>query len=471
MAGVHAKKGPSGAERLHACPGALAAVELVPPQFRKTSGPAAQLGTAAHFLLEKCLEGKTEPETFRDRIIVLLGDHEDGSMLRVGAKEPDPKDVVFFRVDDDMVRGVTMAVNYVNRRMAEFDPDLVTLMLESKTNPVPDREDTWGTADVTIDIFLMLLEVVDYKNGRNLVEHKNNPQVLSYLAGRAHDTHWVHDRYAVTIVQPNADHEEGRVRTVEVTREELLAFVNKHRNAAETADYAADLLADDCGGDINADMTGFADDTTGKTWADLFLKAGDHCMYCELGDALMCPVKKRWVEQQAAISFDADPPDEETVGHPGAAAAGRILAWSPYLLAMIKLARQVEFSELQAGRVLPGRKAVRLKARGRKFKPGLGDAYAVAAKLVKGGYISDNERTLLFTEPELLSGPKIEKLVSTKKVDGPEGKKVSLRTLFSQEFLYMPEGRIVTAPLSDPRPEVTVSAASDFDNEELEDFE
>lgn len=461
MAGVHAKKGPSGAERLHACPGALAAVELVPEQFRKTSGPAAQLGTAAHFLLEKCLGERVEPETFRDRIIVLLGDHEDGSMLKPGAAEPDPKETVFFRVNDEMIRGVTMAYEYVLKRMAEFPPSEVTLLLESKTNPVPDRDDTWGTADVTIDVFLDLLEVVDYKNGRLLVEHKGNPQVMSYLAGRAHDTGWSHDHYAVTIVQPNAEHDEGRVRRVEVTREELLAFVDKHRAAAELADVAADVLADECMGDINAPLE------LGGSWADAYLKAGDHCTMCEFGDALMCPAKKAWVQQQAGIEFDADPPEPEDV-HPGAAEAARILAWAPVLLQQIKLARSVEFSELQAGRVLPGRKAVRLKPRGRKFKPGLGTPFQIADKLVKGGFISSNERTLLFTEPELLSGPKIEKLISTEKVE-VDGKKVSKRTLFSQQFLYMPEGRIVTAPLDDPREAVTVSAASDFEDVEYEE--
>lgn len=461
MAGVHAKKGPSGAKRLHACPGALALVDTIPPELRKTSGPAAQLGTAAHFLLETCLTNRKPPEDYRGRIIVLLGDKEDGSMLRVNAKEPDPKETVYFIVDDDIVFGVTMAYEYVLRRLASMPR--AELLLESKTNPVPDREDTWGTADVTIDEFLLLLEVVDYKNGRNLVEHRDNPQLLSYLAGRAHDTGWSHDKYMITIVQPFADHEEGRIRSFDISREDLMAFVDKHRQAAEMADEAADVLADQCHGRPEYSLGV-------HTWADVYLHAGEEqCKNCEAAETLRCPAYKLWVKAQAKMDFDADPPDESP--EPSVVFAADVLRWSPYILTLIKNARSVEFRELQSGRVLPGRKAVRLKPRGRKLKPGLGDAYSIAAKLVKGGFVNDNERSMLFTEPELLSGPKIEKLISTKKVADPadDEKKISLRQLFAREFLYLPEGRIVSAPLDDPRPAVSISAASDFDDEPLED--
>lgn len=461
MAGVHAKKGPSGAERLHACPGALALIATVPEEERRGSNPASQLGTAAHFLLEKCLTEHKPPSEFEDRIIVLLGDKEDGSMLRRGAKLPG-KDTVYFIVDDDMITGVTMAYDYVLRRMAEFDPEDVTLMLESKTNPVPDRDDTWGTADVTIDVFLLMLEVVDYKNGFGLVEHKDNPQLLSYLAGRAHDTKWSHDAYRITVVQPNAAHDEGRIRSFDISRADLQAFVEKHRHAAELADLAADTLADECMGDPKATL---AEDPA--TWAETYLRAGDHCDYCDA--SMVCPAKKLWLQNKAGIEFDADPPPFEFPSL-SAAEASKVLDWSPYLLSHIKAARDIEARELAAGRPLPGRKVVRQKPRGRKWKDGLGDAYAVASMLAKGfekvvdgetvkvpPFISDNQRTLLFTEPELLSGPKVEKLIPAKR-----------RKEFSAEFLILPPGRLVSAPLSDPRDAVSISPGDDFDQPEEE---
>lgn len=469
MAGNHAKKGPSGAKQLHACPGALALVEALPAEQRSGSNEAAQRGTAAHFLLEKCLTERLPPSTFEGRIIVLLGDKEDGSMLKPSAKMP-RRDVVHFIVNDDMVYGVTMAYDYVLHRLTEFDPRDVELLLESKTNPVPDRDDTWGTADVTIDVFLLMLEVVDYKNGYGVVEHRDNPQLLSYLAGRAHDTGWSHNAYRITVVQPNADHEDGRVRSFDISREDLQAFVVKHRAAAEKADEASDVLHDLCMGDPLGDISGFVDELPegALTWADAYLNAGSpQCDNCDA--SLTCPAKKKWLQGMAKVAFDEEPP-ESPMHNPTEIEAGKILAWSPYLLQQIKLARVVEQVALHSGRALPDRKVVRQKPRGRKFVAGLGTPFEVAAKLVKGGFISDNERTLLFTEPELLSGPKIEKLVSTKKSDvlGDDGKPLTMRRLFAREFLYMPEGRLITAPLSDPREAVVVTAGDDFPDD-LED--
>lgn len=455
MAGVHAKKGPSGAERLHACPGALALIETLPPEDRRGSNAASQLGTAAHFLLEKCLTERKPPSSFEGRIIVLLGDKEDGSMLKVGAKTPKPG-TTFFIVDDDMIQGVTLAYDYVLRRLEELGD--ATLLLESKTNPVPDRDDTWGTADVTIDVFLDILEVVDYKNGFGLVEHKDNPQLLSYLAGRAHDTQWSHDRYRITVVQPNAHHEEGRIRSFDIDREDLKAFVDKHRAAAELADHASDTLADECVGNPNAPFSIVAT-VDGETvpvempWSEAFLKAGDHCDYCDA--SLICPAKKAMIKANAGIDFDEDPPEAPQSLTP--AEAAKVLEWSGYVMQHIRLARIVEQRELSMGRPLPGRKVVRQKPRGRRWKPGIGSAYEVASALVKAGYISDNERTMLFTEPELLSGPKVEKLIPAKK-----------RKEFSSEFLELPPGKLVSAPLSDPRPAVTVSPGDDFDSPEEE---
>ena len=443
MAGVHAKKGPSGAERLHACPGALPLIATIPEDERAGSGPAAQLGTAAHFLLEKCLTERIPPSEFHDRIIELIGDKEDGSMLRAGAKQP-KGDRVWFRVDDDMVDGVTLAYDYVLKRLAEVED--CKLMLESKTNPVPDRDDTWGTADVTIDSPFVLLEVVDYKNGYGLVEHRDNPQLLSYLAGRAHDTGWSHNEYQITVVQPNAAHDDGRIRPFSVSREALLAFVDKHRAAAELSDLAADVLQDECDGDVNHPLE------LGGTWAEAYLHVGDHCTFCEA--AVICPAKKRWMQNQAQVDFDDDPPVIEDGFSLSAIEASKVLAWAPYLQRHIKAAKEVEKREVMSGRPMPGRKTVRNKSRGRKWKDD-SNPHAVAAEMVKKGYVNDNERARLFTEPKLITGPQAEKLVPPK-----------LRKGFEADFLIKPPGSLTTAPLDDPREAATINPGDDFPDDD-----
>jgi hypothetical protein len=454
MAGVHAKKGPSGAERLHACPGALPVIGLIPEEERMGSGPAASLGTCAHFLLEKCLAEKKHPKEFEDRIIELIGETEDGSMLRPGAKQP-TGDRVWYRVDEDMIYGVGLAVDYVEKRLVELDVPRTDLLLESKTNPCPERDDTWGTADVSIDVWPILLEVVDYKNGYGLVEHRDNPQLLAYLAGRAHDTGWSHSRYMITVVQPNAHHEEGRVRTFEVSKADLQAFVEKHRAAAILSDEAADDL-DLLGNDINAKLGRASNDPTeGATWADAWLNAGEHCDGTMCEGRLSCPAYRVWKQRKAAIDFDDEPPE---VPKPKTASLQddtvvAILKWAPYLEATIRLARAYVAKRRKDGVIPAGMKVVRSKPRGRIWKDNT-NPHALAKALVKAGYISDNEQARLFTEPSLITGPAAEKLVPSK-----------LRKAFSNEFLTMPQGALTVVPEDDPRDAVTFNPADDFPDE------
>lgn len=452
MAGLHAKKGPSGAERLHACPGALPLVGLIPEEKRSGSGPAARLGTSAHFLLEKCLVDSKPPEDFRDRIIELLGDHEDGTMLKVGAKQPTaPR--VWFRVDDDMIEGVTYAYDYTNKRIAELGEG-THLLTESKTNPCPDRDDTWGTADVTIDSPFEMLEVVDYKNGYRLVEHLNNPQLLAYLAGRAHDTGWSHGVYRITVIQPNAFHDEGRIRSFEISRVELQRFVEKHRLAAELSDLAADVLHDECKGDPSHELE------MGGTWAETYLSAGPHCEGTMCDGRLTCPAYRLYKETVIDEGLDSPVEDELPVDMQAETAA-QILLKVPHWDALKKLAKAYEAKLLKEGVTLPGRKVVRAKPRGRVWtSPKAKDApNALAQEVVKKGYISANEVARLFTEPALITGPKAAALVPSK-----------LRKGFGADFLTMPKGALTTAPLDDPRDAVVISEA-DFPDDTPEGYD
>lgn len=421
-------------------------------------GDAAKLGTAAHFLLEKSLSERIPPIEFLGRFIVLLGDEEDGSMLKAGAKQPTKG--TWFEVDEDMAENVGIAYDYVERRLQELDVPRGDLKLESKTNPCPDREDTWGTADVSLDAWPILLEVVDYKNGFGLVDHEDNPQLLSYLAGRAHDTGWSHDHYRITVIQPNATFDDGKkIRSFDISKADLQAFVVKHRNAAIQSDEAADDLAT-LGNDPKAQLgiLGDAGEFADATWADAWLKAGQHCddTYCE--GRLICPAYRMWKQKKAGAEFGDEPPpdpvDPKTFDLQAEMAVD-ILAWEPHWTSLVKLARAYEAKLRKEGKTLPGRKLVRGKPRGRVWKDGLGVPEAIAKAMVKAGYISDNERARLFTLPVLLTGPAAEKLVPSK-----------LRKAFSADFLIMPKGPITSVSVDDPREAVVVNAADDFPDEE-----
>lgn len=460
MAGTHASKSPSTSERFHACAGYLPAVASLPADMRRGSTKASQMGTAAHFLLERCLTETKPPEDFRDRIIELLPPHEDGSMLKANAKLPG-RNRVFFIVDDDMIEGVALAYEYVQRRMVELSMVAKDLQLETRTNPCPERDDTSGTADVTLDAWPAMLEVVDYKNGFMTVEHKDNPQLLAYLAGRAHDTGWGHDHYQITVVQPNARHDEGRVRTFHVTRQELQAFVLRHRAAAERVDVAEDSYPG---------LRAVRDQTDeGAEWVKANLVAGHHCNMCDF--ALLCPAKKLLIKSKAGLDFDSEMPTEALPEVVGIEEAVRLVEWKDLITDHLKQAQALVNTTARGGKS-SAVKLVRGTSPGRTWRSvaavraALTEEFpdicflgkTIDALMVEAGYIGGNSRAQLFIEPKMVTGPAAEKLVQSK-----------LRRAFSALFLDKPPGRLVAVPASDSREAVVVNAADDFDDYDPEE--
>lgn len=463
MGGLHAKKSPSGSKIWHGCAGSLAATETLPEEMRNSSGEAARRGTAAHLLLETTLREQTPPESFEGRIVELIytpdGD-EEAVMLKPRAKAPKGGTRVWFEVDEDMIANVALAFNYIAERCAELGVPMGDLLLETRTNPCPERDDTSGTADVTIDAWPLWLEVVDYKNGRLVVEHKDNPQLLAYLAGKAEDTGWLHDNYRIAVVQPNGRHEEGKVRPFDVTKEELQAFVVKHRAAAEAADRAAEALFE-----VDYHLDGILSPVSinergeEATFADAYLTPGDHCEWCPV--ALLCPSYKRYAREVARDDFTGTP-DPKNAGPMVEATeeAIRIKKAEPFLRALIRKANAQLNAEARAGRMPADLKYIRAKSDRRWI---LGDddkpipPALLVRKIVEAGYLDEEKASKLFAPADLISGPKAEKLVTTK-----EG----LRKKFAAEFLYAPPGGLKLVPRDSAGEEVVVSAADDFKEEE-----
>ena len=210
----HTKRSPSQAKKFLACAGSLKMADLVPEELRQGSGPAALLGTAMHAYNERCLAEGSDPESYLDRIILYIEsddpEKDDSvSFLKPNAKTPKP-DKTFWIIDEGMIDNSNLLVGYARRRCAELGIDPMALQLETRTNPLPDRDDTSGTADVTLDAWPEVLEVIDYKNGFVLVEHEDNEQTMAYLTGKAVETDFSHENYVVTIVQPNSPHHAGR---------------------------------------------------------------------------------------------------------------------------------------------------------------------------------------------------------------------------------------------------------------------
>jgi len=463
MPSLHAKKGPSGAKQMHECPGAGAFKESLPFSMRAGSGPAARKGTAAHTLLETALREGVEPVTFKGRLILTPPDPAEGEkpqetvMLKKGAKLPkSPEERArCFEVDNEMLLNVDTAWVYVVQRAEAFGIPLSALQLETKTNPCPERDDTWGTADITLDgelDFESALEVVDYKNGRRTVDHRGNPQVLAYLAGRAHDTGWRHDLYFITIVQPNGRHEDGRVRTSPVTKAELLEFVEQHRTAAIKADLAADEF-EECDRETKTPH--------GQRWAEKWLKAGDHCTFCDARP--VCAVHLAWVENMARQSSVKEFADilekspEQKLQVEAVEQAKTILRWRHLLVPQFKAAERFLDSEARAGRIPPEWKLIRSRSYSRWRPDDEGnkaerDPDALAFNMYMDGFLTEEQYLAgVLTKKDSITGPQARALVPAK-----------LRPDFNARYLHTPPGALKLVPESAPGEAVVFDAKADF---------
>lgn len=440
--GTHTKRSPSQGKRMMNCSGALALCDALPEYQKNIAGIAAKIGTATHGVIEHCLGKGLEPEELRGRYVELIGDEEKVSILKPGAKQP-RGGRVFFECDDDMISGATTMTDYVRKRMKELKLKPTALQLETRTNPLPDRDDTSGTADVTLDAWPTLLEVVDYKNGWNIVEAQDNEQLLAYLLGKALESDFGYEEYQITIVQPNAPHEEGHIRPFTATKMELQAFQKHYRKGIERTEEAeraknAPVAVLENAADVS------------KAWADKYLKAGDWCMFCD--GKVKCSKYINQRQEDAKMDF-ADEPTE--LDEPkNEADAARILAWAPYMDKLVSAAALYGQRALENGFKVEGFKLVRKKTNRVLVEE---DESVLVIKITKQFGL---KRDVLFHPATLKSGPQIEKLIPAKR-----------RGEFNDKFLFKPEGELTIAPDADPRPAVERNAGDDFNDAPDNDFD
>jgi len=466
--GKHARLSASQTKQWWKCPGSTAVLETR-PDLKRASGYHAQMGTCAHALVEKCLEEGSEPEDYRDRIIVIIEDDDGGestSILRKNAKTPKDPQTVWFEVDTEMIDAVDVMTTYVRARLVELGaipggdaPDEARaaaeckeLQLESYTIPIPERDDTGGTADVTIDIFLEVLEIIDYKHGSGVfVPVEGNYQLRSYILGKAIETQFSHDVYRYTIVQPR--HPEGGVQSEEITRAELQAWAKDLGLAAERVDVAREKVSAGAGVDelFEEGLISVGDD-------------GSHCTFCDLKTG--CPAIFAKAQDLASVDFE-DEPDADKLETPGENRLHIVLPWVKLIDSWIRDMEAEAERLLMQGRSIEGYKLVR-KRSNRQWVPTCyvdleGDGEEVPVPVDEENLLElmETEFNLdeadMYAAPKLISGPQAEKLLT--KDD---------RGRFNQVMLHKPEGGLTMVPEGDKREAVSVDPAADFDDD-LED--
>lgn len=217
MAG-HAKKSPSKWQQLDLCSGSGTAQEGEPDRYR----PSAVKGTAVHRVLEHVIDtGKTK---VFDKDAFKVGVDISG-LENAPGYAADGKFWVTLNRED--LAGAKAAYDYV---LSKRKPG-TEVYSEMKVDPgfYLEREDCSGTLDVAIIDSNQHAEIIDYKNGSGVVvEVDKNLQMIAYMLGFL--AMMVAEGFKLktitaTIIQPNAYHPAGPIRSVTYTVKELLTWV------------------------------------------------------------------------------------------------------------------------------------------------------------------------------------------------------------------------------------------------------
>jgi len=261
----HAQWSASSTERHWQCAGSLALEDGLP---EKTS-EAADWGTCAHQIAEKCLRGHGPADRY-------IGKTEKGKSYS-------------FEVDEEMAETAQTYVDYV-QSVSESDPD-AQMWVEQQFSlaALSPPFEAGGTADAVIYLpGTKRIEVIDLKGGRgHVVEAVGNPQARTYALGAmlAHQGLDV-ERVTVTIVQPRAPHKDGR------TRSETF-------HIADLVEWTSDLVAAmRRAAEADAERTKMSP----AGWAKAFLTPGDHCKFCKARGT--CPALEKAAMDAAGIYFD-----------------------------------------------------------------------------------------------------------------------------------------------------------------------
>jgi hypothetical protein len=250
----HAELGASNSGRWIACPGSPRLSRGRPNNESEYS----RIGTAAHAVGNMALE------------------------RGVGAEMWAGLEVEGIPVDDHMVEGVTVFVDYCRAIIEQVGPGNYWLEKKVSLNDLNPPVPMFGTSDFTAyDEKTYTLKVVDYKNGSGVVvEVVDNPQPLYYGLGAVLTLAKGRrvDKVEMTIIQPNAPHPDGVIRSWTIDAVELFEFATMLMDAArKTLD------------------------------PDAPLNAGKHCRFCPA--SAICPAQREMVQSLAQVAFDAMPLD------------------------------------------------------------------------------------------------------------------------------------------------------------------
>jgi hypothetical protein len=402
------------------CPGSIREEAKYPEQ---DSGPAAADGTHSHTLLEHCIKnGLSDP---MDQVGETFTDHEGT-----------------FKVDADRAARVKIAIEYIEKRVAEESTPFLIPKVISETRVDPahllGRDDLSGTVDVQIQGY-DTLELIDYKDGMGVVTAEGNLQLEQYAYG-------VLAGYKLPV---NGDYPFKTVRMTIIQPKLAL----RGMPAITSHDVSVrDLLANM--GTIIAQAA-----ATDKPDAPL-VPGESQCKFCRAKgscSALASNVMKEvGIMFQPVVTQTLDVAQQSADKDPSTmddAQIRQIMEAAPLMRQLLEAVEKEAMRRMESGISIPGLKLVN----GRGSRAWALPEAEMAEKLVKMGIPKG-----AIYETKLVTPAKAEKLTWEKK----DGTKVTLteRQLkrMEQEYVSKLAGKLTVAPESDNRPAVVTNAAPLF---------
>ena len=401
---AHASLGASSAERWMACPGSPREIAALPDALRDSTSIYAAEGTVAHAILERALNG--------EEVWKLVGTTYE---YRERGQEFD------IQITEEMLEAVEVGLHVAQSEMERMGPT-ARLYVEQRVYPLADRPDMFGTSDIIVVKPWVELSVIDYKHGvGHVVEVEGNPQLKYYGLGALveHGGPLEFGKVTLTIVQPRAMHEQGRVRSWSLSPGALHEWGDVLRAAADrTRDPNAPLVP------------------------------GPWCGWC--------PAKVRCSAFRGAISthlggiLDANPlPDARPVlpDPSDVAQVARAMALVDMIDAWVRGVQGTCMRLLEGGHKVPGYKLVRKRGNRRWASE------QVAEERLRASVPADALDAIY--EPRVLKSPaQIEKAAAL------GGTKKDREALVAQ-LTIKPDGGLTVVPESDPRDAVEITKAVD----------
>lgn len=296
----HAKFSASASHRWLHCPGSIALSEKAPAQ---AESPYAAEGTQAHGLLEVFLRSqKPDSEVFLQ-------------------KNKYPKDMINHAYD---------AFKIIKKRQSKT----AELLVETKVDLSFVYPDTFGTVDAALVEEFGALDVIDFKYGAGIpVDPTENPQLIFYALGLAHQYDYNFSHINLVIIQPRATQAGDTVREAQLSIADLKAWKQR-----------------------------FIDGVVAANKKSAALQAGEWCRFCPA--ATICPEISTQAIKQAQIDFDVE---NQEVSIPDVRSLtpqllGQTLDLVDRLEFWIKSLRAHAFELLQRGEPVPGWKLVPKRA-------------------------------------------------------------------------------------------------------------